>query len=162
MKPNLIALFLILLLAGCEVGTALADEIRWDDLIVSIIEIESNGNPNAISEDGCIGLMQISPIVLEEYLEYLCEPLRHKMVSENEIKAIDKNIGDLFDKNFNIKIGTWYLHRLHEHYGCKTIEQILMAYNGGIGNCRKNNFDIKKSPKETQNYVKKVLKLYNK
>ena len=62
----------------------------------------------------------------------------------------------------NVKIGTWYLHRLHDHYNCDTIEKILMAYNWGIGNCRKHNFDLSKAPKETRDYVVKIMKLYNK
>ena len=37
---------------------------------------------------------------------------------------------------------------------------ILAAYNGGITELRKNNYDINKMPKETREYIKKVMKAY--
>ena len=47
------------------ISPCLADDI--DDIIPFIITCESSGNPNAVSKAGAIGLMQITPIVLEEW-----------------------------------------------------------------------------------------------
>ena len=124
---------------------------NWDRLIPAIIEVESNGDPNAISKAGCIGLMQINPKgAFKEWKQF--QFWRHP---EEHLVHL------LFDAEWNIKIGTWYLKRLYHYYKCDTIEKILMAYNWGIGNCRKNDFNLKKAPRETRNYVKNVMWLYN-
>lgn len=119
----------------------------WDDLVSIVIQIESSGNPYAVSKDGCIGLMQISRAVYEEY------------TSHN--KTFDMSNADyiLFNPGWNKEIGTWYLKQIWEHYLPyykipRTIDNLLWAYNAGIGNVAKG---IK--PKETQNYIKKYHKL---
>lgn len=173
-----------------------ADEI--DNLVPCIIQVESSGNPNAISEDGCMGLMQVSPIVLKEWNhnngEYYYSP--------KCIGNVQYNIGELYEPKTNVKIGTWYLRRLKDHYlkdvtvkkdpfgtsnlnisftkngktmitliwyadlkYIKSIEDyetalILAAYNGGISRLKKVNYDINKMPKETRDYIRKVMKLY--
>ena len=144
----IIAIALAFLMALCFfLGKVSAEDIDWDRLVECVIEVESGGNPNAVSKAGAIGLMQITPIVLKEYNENR----KDRSVFYN----IDKC--QLGDPEMNKIIGTWYLHRLHDHYKCETIEDILWAYNGGIGNKRKG---IKYN--ETKNYIKKVMKLYEK
>ena len=125
-----------------------AEEINWDKLVASVIQVESGGDPSAVSPAGAVGLMQITPIVLKEFNETPHLPCYepHK----------------LYIPWVNKFIGTWYLQRLYYHYGCETVEQILAAYNGGPTRLRKNNFDIKKMPRETRDYVTKVLREYNK
>lgn len=39
---------------------------------------------------------------------------------------------------------------------------MLSAYNGGITRLRKNNYDINKMPRETRDYVKKIMRAYKK
>jgi len=148
-----IAIVLVLFLAViCR-----AEEIQWDKLIACVIEIESGGNPNAVSNRGAIGICQITPIVLKEYNQYAHERYYETTIS----MAVQKyTLDDLFSIDINYHIAEWYLHRLHDHYNCDTIEKILMAYNAGITRCKKVDFDIKKLPKETQRYVVKVMKLY--
>ena len=138
----------------------LADEI--DNLIPAIIQVESNGNPNAVSPAGAIGLMQITPIVLSEWKEWKVIPLRKYGASLEDLQALNKNLGDLIDSHFNVEIGTWYLRRLKDHYlkDKYTVERLLAAYNGGITRLRKNGYDVSKMPKETRDYVKKVMKIY--
>ncbi len=122
-----------------------ADEI--DSLVPAIIEVESGGNPNAISPQGAVGLMQITPIVVAEY----------QQVEGRIIK------GPLYDSQVNIEYGDWYLRRLKDHYlkDHYTIERLLAAYNGGPTRLKKVGYNINRMPKETRDYVRKVMKIYS-
>lgn len=120
--------------------------------INKIINIESSGNPFAHNKhSGARGLMQVTPIVLEEWnyfnpsQKYTCE--------------------SLFNPEINRKIGTWYLNRIKDHYipyyGLgQNIENILIAYNSGIKNlCKmREKRDFNLLPKETQEYIRKYKK----
>lgn len=143
-KKILPLIIAFLLIPGCAFATETPD---WDRLVVAVIQVESNGDPNAISPAGAIGLMQITRIVLKEW-------------NNNHSATPDENIGRLFEPRFNVEIGTWYLKRLFHHYKCTTIEEIAMAYNFGITRCKKINFDLSKTCRETRNYVKKIKELY--
>jgi len=149
---KLIPLILLLtLIPTCQPAFAI-ETPDWDRLVPAIIEVESNGNPNAYS-GYAYGLMQVSSIVLKEYAQV------EEGLFFEEGNVV--NVGKLYDPSFNIMIGSWYLKRLYHYYKCPSIEHILAAYNGGITRLRKNNWDIDKMPRETRNYVKCVMKLYN-
>ena len=146
-----------------------AEEIDFDKLVPCIIQVESSGRPHVVSKAGAIGLMQITPIVFEEYTLNETYRVSHWKFDEkgNGIGVVDKigkeyNIGDLYNPSINVEIGTWYLKRLYHYYKADTVEKLLMSYNGGITRAKRNNWDLKRMPKETQSYVVKVLKLYNK
>jgi len=150
------------------------EEIRWDDLVATVIQIESSGNPQAVSKAGCIGLMQINPKgALAEWNNAMDK--RYKMLEKGHPFPIDYDwikskcsfhtLGDLYNPNINIKIGTWYLKRLKDHYlkNNFTIERMLAAYNGGPTRMRRllrQGKDWQDMPRESVNYVRKVLKLY--
>ena len=182
------------------ISDSFAEDINWDKLVESVIQVESSGNPSAYNEkSGAIGLMQITPIVLKEFNNFVKNIDNKKKIYWLNIGTADllhtgnkahygwektdkkgwylrvpkyKNSMELdlyscpiekkylFNPKVNTFFGTWYLHRLQDHYKCKTIEQILMAYNAGITRCKRVNFNIKKLPKETQRYTGKVLKIY--
>lgn len=97
--------------------------------IDSFIQIESSGNPFAENKrSGARGLMQIVPSVLKEWNHF----------HPNQKYELD----DLFNSRINVKIGTWYLDKIKNHYlpyyGIKpSIENIIIAYNWGIGNLKK-------------------------
>jgi len=154
-----------------------AEEINWDKLVASVIEVESHGEPSLVSPKGAIGLMQITPIVLKEFNDTphqdgyavgkheKCRGLKSIQIYDkdyplNSIVQLPCYEPQLYIPWVNKFIGTWYLRRLHEKYNCDTLEKILMAWNWGIGNCRKHNFDLKSAPSETKNFVKKVLAIY--
>ena len=126
-----------------------------ESLIPYIIQQESRGNPHAVSEKGAIGLMQITPIVLREY----CQEEIGDLVGE--FTRINQNI--LFDRDKNIMIGTWYLNRLKDHYlkDDFTIPRLLSCYNAGPTKMKKLNWNIDKAPKETRDYVYKIIKNWN-
>jgi len=99
------------------------------DLIKAIIEVESGGNPLAVSSAGAAGLMQLMPITAKEL-----------------------GVTDRFDPEQNIDSGTRYLRRLIDRFG--STELALWAYNAGP-----TAVEAGRMPVETQEYVPRVLLL---
>ena len=122
-------------------------------LVYAVIKTESNFNPQAVSQKGAKGLMQIT----ESTAKYIAK-----------LKNVDKY--DLFDENTNIEFGCFYLAYLSERFS--STDLAIVAYNAGEGNVCKwlNNpkySDDKKSLKaipfpETRAYLKKVKKTFEK
>lgn len=138
-----------------------ADEI--DDLVPFIIQVESNGDRYALSKDNCRGLMQVSEVVLNEFYNiHLGQSVPQNLINAGIIG--DKTVLDLYNPVFNKYVGSWYLHRLRDHYLKEnyTIERLLAGYNGGITRLKQCNYDVSKMPKETRNYVHKIMRLYRK
>lgn len=155
------------------VKLARAEDINWDTLIPAIIQVESSGNPNAFNKNsGAIGLMQITPIVLKEYNEINGHYVEIRTGEFNTYEDVAKKLNrityeQLYDEYINIKIGTWYLNRIWEHYLPhykldQTLENLCIAYNFGIGNLVKYRQGTTKLPLETKNYIKKVNYLLRK
>lgn len=111
-----------------------------ENLIRAIIKVESNFNPNCVSKAGAKGLMQLMP--------------------EN---CRDLNVSDPFNIEQNIDGGTRHIKEYLDKYN-GDVEMALMAYNGGPTRMARRGVksiaDIYKMPKETQNYVPKVMKYY--
>lgn len=110
------------------------------NLVKAIIKAESNFNPNVVSSAGAKGLMQLMP--------------------EN-CKAL--GVIDPFNIEQNIEGGVKHIKEYIDRYN-GNIEMALMAYNGGptrmMNRGVKSIDDIYKMPKETQNYVPKVMSYY--
>ena len=104
-------------------------------LIKAVIKVESGFNTKAVSKKGAKGLMQIMP---------------------DNFKAL--SVKDPFDPSQNIMGGTLHLQRLLRRYEYK-LPLALAAYNAGPDAVDK----YKRIPpyKETQNYVREVMKTYN-
>lgn len=111
-----------------------------ENLIKAIIKVESNFNPNTVSSAGAKGLMQLMP-----------ENIR------------DLGVKDPFNIEENIDGGTRHIKEYLDKYN-GNVEMALMAYNGGPTRMMKRGVTsidhIYKMPKETQNYVPKVMKYY--
>ncbi|AXU73976.1 TPA: lytic transglycosylase domain-containing protein [Clostridioides difficile] len=111
-----------------------------ENLIKAIIKVESDFNPNTVSSAGAKGLMQLMP--------------------EN---CKDLGVADPFNIEQNIDAGTRHIKEYIDMFG-GSIEMGLMAYNGGPGRMRSRGVesisDLYKMPKETQNYIPKVMKYY--
>ena len=132
-----------------------AEEYNIDKyLVYAIIKAESNFEEDAKSTSNAVGLMQI--------MEATAFETANKM---------DLNISeeDLFNPNLNIKIGLKYFTSLLEKYN-NNYNLAIIAYNAGIGNVDKwiqdgiinaDGTDIENVPfKETNNYVRKILRDY--
>lgn len=157
LKVNILIFLLVIIITASLCWAN--QEPDWNKLVPIIIKIESNGNPNAVSEDGCIGLMQISPAVFIEY-----QKEQFKLLSKDAELISHWLLEDLFNPSINREIGTWYLKRIWFHYLPhyklnQTIENLLIAYNFGIGNLVKYKQGKIKLPKETRDYISKYNKL---
>lgn len=121
-------------------------------LVFAVIKAESNFNEYAVSKKGAVGLMQITP----KTGEYIADLIDDKNYESEK----------LFEPEFNIKYGCFYLRRMINQYD-GNIELALMAYNAGSTNVNRwiqmfgKDFDVDLIPfNETKNYVKKIKKYY--
>jgi len=104
-------------------------------LVRSVVKVESNFNPNAVSRKGAMGLMQLMPST-----------------------ARSLNVSNPFDPQQNVDAGVRHLRRLLDSYG-GDVRLSLAAYNAGSGAVARSagvpHF------RETQNYVRRITNLYN-
>lgn len=106
--------------------------------IRSVIRIESNGNPKAVSPKGAVGLMQLMP---DTYAEL----------------RIRYGLGaDATDPHDNIVAGTAYLRDMHERFGSAGF---IAAYNAGPQRYEDHLATGRPLPDETLAYVTKLAPL---
>jgi hypothetical protein len=105
------------------------------ELLHAVIKVESNYNPNAVSPKGATGLMQLMPGTAARY-----------------------GVTDRTDPLDNITGGAKYLRDLLRLFN-NDLTLALAAYNAGENAVIKHQHQIPPY-RETQNYVKKVLALY--
>jgi len=104
-------------------------------LVRSVVKVESNFNPNAVSRKGAMGLMQLMPST-----------------------ARSLNVSNPFDPAQNVDAGVRHLRKLLDSFG-GDVRLSLAAYNAGSGAVARSagvpHF------RETQNYVRRITDLYN-
>ena len=128
-----------------------------ENLIYAVIKAESNFEKDAVSHRNALGLMQI----MEDTAIDVAKKYNIDINQENAKEEI-VNVEN------NINIGTKYLNVLMEKY--KNKELAVAAYNAGIGTVdtwvekgivKQDGSDVENIPfKETNNYVRKILKNY--
>ncbi len=104
-------------------------------LVRAVMHAESAFDPNAISNVGASGLMQLMPGT-----------------------AQDMFVKDIFDAHENVEGGVRYLRVLANEFDGDMVKMVA-AYNAGPEAVRKYNGQVPPYP-ETQAYVRKVLSLY--
>lgn len=103
------------------------------NLVRSLIKVESNFNPRAVSRKGAIGLMQLMP------------------ATARDLKV------NPFDVDQNVEGGVRHLKGLLNNFG-GDVTLSLAAYNAGAGAVARH--DGVPPYRETRDYVKKITKLY--
>ena len=115
------------------------------ELLQALIAAESGFDVAAVSPKGAIGLMQLMPDTARRY-----------GVDGDKKMAIEKK---LVDPKINVKAGTRYLSDLIKMFPGR-LDLALASYNAGEGAVQRAGNKIP-NYKETQNYVKTVMQLYN-
>ncbi len=115
------------------------------ELLQALIVAESGFDSTAVSPKGAIGLMQIMPATAERY-----------GLASDAKTPLEKK---LTDPKTNIKIGTRYLRDLINMFPGQ-LDLAIASYNAGEGAVQRAGNQIP-NYKETQAYVKTVLRLYN-
>ena len=101
--------------------------------IREVMLVESAGRPDAISQAGAMGLMQVMPATYEELR------LRYGLGA------------DPFHPRDNILAGTAYLREMWDRYG--NVAAMLAAYNAGPGRYDEYRATARPLPAETRAYV---------
>ena len=115
------------------------------ELLQALIAAESGFDVAAVSPKGAIGLMQLMPDTARRY-----------GVDGDKKMAIEQK---LIDPKINVKAGTRYLSDLIKMFPGR-LDLALASYNAGEGAVQRAGNKIP-NYKETQNYVKTVMQLYN-
>ena len=123
-------------------------------LVLSVIKAESKFKSDAESHKGAMGLMQITG----DTGKWIAEQMELSDYSEDK----------LYNEDYNIKMGCWYLDNLRDEFGDKDL--FIAAYNAGRGNVNKwlDNSQYSKDGKkldyipykETKKYVDRVDTYY--
>jgi hypothetical protein len=106
------------------------------ELVASVIAVESNFNPNAVSVKSARGLMQLMPETAARF-----------------------GVTNMFDPKQNIDAGTRYLKELLQRYD-GDLALTLAAYNAGPD--RVGQFRTVPPYRETRNYVRRVTQQFKK
>ena len=128
------------LLNDLPFGSAMAVAAERHDvdglLLAALVQTESRFVPTAVSPRGAVGLMQVLPTTGEMY-----------------------GARDLSDPHVNLDVGSRYLHQLLQDYD-GDLELALAAYNAGPAAVER--YGRVPPFRETQDYVRRVMRLYEK
>ncbi|MBR1421949.1 MAG: lytic transglycosylase domain-containing protein [Ruminococcus sp.] len=128
-------------------------------LVFSVIKVESGFDPDAVSEVGARGLMQLMKDAFD-WIKFRLDDDR------------GYTFDDIFDPKLNIQYGTYYLSYLLEKYD-GSIELTAASYHCGMslvdswiadGTIDPKNFRIEDIPDandQTANYVDKIMTAYS-
>jgi soluble lytic murein transglycosylase-like protein len=112
------------------------------ELVLAVVEVESNCDPHAVSPVGALGLMQILPSTGAELARRLRIPWRGPRT--------------LFDPVTNLRLGVAYLRELRDRYD--NVGIALAAYNWGPGRI---DARLRRGKPLPQRYPRRVLAVYS-
>ncbi|EHI97962.1 Lytic transglycosylase catalytic [Clostridium sp. DL-VIII] len=125
-------------------------------LVLAVIKTESKFDDDAHSHKNAVGLMQITV----ETGEWAANEMGYGTFSKE----------DLYNEEYNIRMGCWYLRRLNDTFN-KDLDLTIAAYNAGPSNVQSWLIDEKYSSNgksidyipfgETKKYVDKVNTYYH-
>ena len=106
---------------------------NWNPVMDAIIQVESEGNPNAVSGNS-VGAMQITPILVKDCNEILKKQKSKKRYTMDDRYSVAKS------KEMFLLIQSYYNRE-------NSIEKAIRSWNGGV----------KYSVRATNRYYKKVM-----
>ena len=109
----------------------------------AVMQVESGGDPDAVSPKGALGRMQVMPATAAK--------------PGFGIKPARRNRDGSFKSSELDRVGRQYLKAMRKRYP-GDLNAALIAYNFGPSNADKFIKGKKKLPTETKNYIKKVRK----
>ena len=129
---------LVLLAMTATAGTNSAKStktsgVNWNPVMDAIIQVESEGNPNAVSGNS-VGAMQITPILVKDCNEILKKQKSKKRFTMADRYSVAKS------KEMFLLIQSYYNRE-------NSIEKAIRSWNGGV----------KYSVRATNKYYKKVM-----
>ena len=112
---------------------ATTPKFNWNPVMDAIIQVESEGNPKAVSGNS-VGVMQITPVLVKECNDILKKQKSNKRYTLDDRYSVEKSkeMFLLIQKYFNPE---------------NNVEKAIRSWNGGI----------KYSVKATNKYYQKVL-----
>ncbi len=97
---------------------AKASGIDWNPVMDAIIQVESEGNPKAVSGNS-VGAMQITPILVRDCNIILQKKKSKKRFTQNDRYSVEKS------KEMFLLIQSYYNPR-------NSIEKAIRLWNGGV------------------------------
>ena len=110
-------------------------KFNWNPVMDAIIQVESEGNPRAVSGNS-VGAMQITPILVKDCNEILKKQKSKKRYTMDDRYSVAKS------KEMFLLIQSYYNRE-------NSIEKAIRSWNGGV----------KYSVRATNKYYKKVMAL---
>ena len=118
---------------GGNKSAAISSGINWNPVMDAIIQVESEGNPNAVSGNS-VGAMQITPILVKD-----CNQILKKQESKKRYTMADR---------YSVAKSKEMFLLIQKYYNPENnIEKAIRLWNGGV----------KYTKKATNRYYKKVL-----
>ena len=110
-----------------------ASGVNWNPVMDAIIQVESEGNPKAVSGNS-VGAMQITPILVKD-----CNEILKKQKSKKRYTMADR---------YSVAKSKEMFLLIQSHYNPEnSIEKAIRSWNGGV----------KYSVRATNRYYKKVM-----
>ena len=139
-KVSVSLMALVLLAMTASAGTKSAKSaktsgVNWNPVMDAIIQVESEGNPKAVSGNS-VGAMQITPILVKDCNEILKKQKSKKRYTMDDRYSVAKS------KEMFLLIQSYYNRE-------NSIEKAIRSWNGGV----------KYSVRATNKYYKKVMAL---
>ena len=135
---SLMALGLLVMTASAgthSVKSTKTSGVNWNPVMDAIIQVESEGNPKAVSGNS-VGAMQITPILVKDCNEILKKQKSKKRYTMDDRYSVAKS------KEMFLLIQSYYNRE-------NSIEKAIRSWNGGV----------KYSVRATNKYYKKVMAL---
>ena len=107
---------------------------NWNPVMDAIIQVESEGNPKAVSGNS-VGVMQITPILVKD-----CNDILKRRKSKKQYSLADR---------YSVAKSKEMFLLIQSHYNpANDIEKAIRLWNGGV------NYSVR----ATNNYYKKVMR----